>query len=209
MGKNNTILHGITFTGGITVNGPMFDIHDNEHVHFHMTPADEPQNDEQEAPANPPEKPADPAKAFVDRVKLIMKNAEKDNGKEMPIKARGNGGVYTYNVEGTTFGIVMDKIIECHKDSIANYLDGANAKKAVMMKYVCPFLGAILDAHLFTPTQMEKNDLEEALNSVFGPGSSASTKLSAEHLSDSGQYLIELVKVELKNLKSNAKSLLR
>ena len=26
---------GITFTGNITVNGPMFDIHDNEHVHIH------------------------------------------------------------------------------------------------------------------------------------------------------------------------------
>lgn len=26
---------GITFAGAITVNGPMFDIHDNEHVHIH------------------------------------------------------------------------------------------------------------------------------------------------------------------------------
>lgn len=25
---------GVTFTGAITVNGPMFDIHDNEHVHI-------------------------------------------------------------------------------------------------------------------------------------------------------------------------------
>lgn len=28
---------GITFTGPITVNGPMFDIHDNEHIHFNVT----------------------------------------------------------------------------------------------------------------------------------------------------------------------------
>ena len=27
-------LPGITFTGNITVNGPMFDIHDNQHVHI-------------------------------------------------------------------------------------------------------------------------------------------------------------------------------
>lgn len=159
----------------------------------------------QENPVNPPEDPADPVKAFVDTVKLIMKNAEKDNGKEKPIKARGNGGTYVYNVEGTLFGIVMDKIFESHKDSIADYLDGANAKKAVSMKYVCPFLGAILDGHLFTPPQMEKNSLEDALNCVFGSGSSASTKLSAKNLSESGKYLVELIKVELKNLKPNPK----
>lgn len=134
-----------------------------------------------------------------------MKNAEKDNGKVKPIKARGNGGTYIYNVEGTLFGIVMDRIFESHKDSIEEYLEGSNAKKAIMMKYVCPFLGAILNDHLFTPTQMEKNDLEDALNSVFGEGSSASTKLSAENLPESGKFLVELMKVELKNLQSNQK----
>jgi len=169
---------------------------------------DELQNDEQEAPANPPEDSDDPVKAFVDRVKLIMKNAEKDNGKEKPIKARGNGGTYIYNVEGTLFGIVMDKIFESYRDSIADYLDGASAKKAVSMKYVCPFIGAILNGHLFTPPKMEKKDLEEALDSVYSAGSSASTKLSAKNLSESGKYLVELMKVELKNLKSSHKNAL-
>ena len=27
---------GVTFTGSVTFNGPMFDIHDNEHVHIDM-----------------------------------------------------------------------------------------------------------------------------------------------------------------------------
>ena len=31
---------GITFAGAITVNGPMFDIHDNEHVHIHANGQD-------------------------------------------------------------------------------------------------------------------------------------------------------------------------
>lgn len=35
MGEKNQGIGGITFTGSITVNGPMFDIHDNEHVHIH------------------------------------------------------------------------------------------------------------------------------------------------------------------------------
>ena len=35
MAENNQGIGGITFTGDITVNGPMFDIHDNQHVHIH------------------------------------------------------------------------------------------------------------------------------------------------------------------------------
>ena len=34
MEKKNKTVSGITFTGDITVNGPMFDIHDNQHVHI-------------------------------------------------------------------------------------------------------------------------------------------------------------------------------
>ena len=35
MSKDNN-LPDITITGGITVNGPMFDIHDNQHVHVNV-----------------------------------------------------------------------------------------------------------------------------------------------------------------------------
>ena len=35
MAENNQGIGGITFTGDITVNGPIFDIHDNQHVHIH------------------------------------------------------------------------------------------------------------------------------------------------------------------------------
>ena len=34
MAKDNGNTPDITFSGDITVNGPMFDIHDNEHVHI-------------------------------------------------------------------------------------------------------------------------------------------------------------------------------
>lgn len=32
--KFDNILPGVSFTGPITINGPMFDIHDNQHIHF-------------------------------------------------------------------------------------------------------------------------------------------------------------------------------
>ena len=34
MAKKNNDIPGVTLTGDITVNGPMFDIHDNTHVHI-------------------------------------------------------------------------------------------------------------------------------------------------------------------------------
>ena len=35
MAEKEQVVGGITFTGNIMVNGPMFDIHDNQHVHIH------------------------------------------------------------------------------------------------------------------------------------------------------------------------------
>ena len=34
MAKKNNDIPGVTLEGDITVNGPMFDIHDNTHVHI-------------------------------------------------------------------------------------------------------------------------------------------------------------------------------
>lgn len=36
MGNKTTEMMGVTFSGPVTFNGPMFDIHDNEHVHMHV-----------------------------------------------------------------------------------------------------------------------------------------------------------------------------
>ena len=33
--RQATRMFGMTVMGGITVNGPMFDIHDNQHLHFY------------------------------------------------------------------------------------------------------------------------------------------------------------------------------
>ena len=46
MAEKNQGIGGITFTGAITVNGPMFDIHDNQHVHIHANGQYEDKEDE-------------------------------------------------------------------------------------------------------------------------------------------------------------------
>ena len=46
---------GVTFTGSVTFNGPMFDIHDNQHVHIGVQmPEAEQQPQQQEAPPEVP-----------------------------------------------------------------------------------------------------------------------------------------------------------
>ena len=192
MANNNKTIPEITFTGNITVHGPMFDIHDNEHVHFYMAPADERQNDDIEESVNPPMEMVDPVKAFVDRVKLIMKNAEKDNGKEKPIKARGNGGTYIYNVDGDGFCGVMDDLLLTHEKELAAYLAGASADTATNIKYVAPFIGFILDTHCFTHKDMPKNAFQEAFESVYGEGTSAVSKMSDKEPPEENKKLFEV-----------------
>lgn len=46
MEKTNKDVPSITFTGGITVNGPMFDIHDNQNVYIGRLGNENPNEDE-------------------------------------------------------------------------------------------------------------------------------------------------------------------
>ena len=195
--------------------GPNLDVHDGGVVHLHQdkdgrwhTEEKEIQDAEmvecEQGEAGKEESPVD---CFVQRVKGIMLKAETENGKEKPLTARGNGGNYTYQVEGHLFGRVMDNLQQYYADSIEDYLEGADAKKAVMMKFVCPFLGAVLETHLFTPAQMPKKDLEPALNEVYGEASSAASKLKTTDLSKSGLILIENMKSVAEKLKKTLKNL--
>lgn len=166
--------------------------------HIHIGNNDAKRNDDEVAEvakdntATSPENDVDPAKAFVDRVKLIMKNAEKDNGKEKPIKARGNGGTYIYNVDGDGFCGIMDDLLLTHEKELADYLKGASADTATNIKYVAPFIGFILDTHYFTHKDMPKNAFQEAFESVYGDGTSAVSKMSDKEPPEENKKLFEV-----------------
>lgn len=166
--------------------------------HIHIGNNDAKRNDDEVAEvakdntATSPENDVDPAKAFVDRVKLIMKNAEKDNGKEKPIKARGNGGTYIYNVDGDGFCGIMDDLLLTHEKELADYLKGASADTATNIKYVAPFIGFILDTHYFTHKDMPKNAFQEAFESVYGEGTSAVSKMSDKEPPEENKKLFEV-----------------
>ena len=57
MEKKTKTIGGITFTGDITVNGPMFDIHDNQHVHIYHKGESEQKKEEEEVKDDPQELP--------------------------------------------------------------------------------------------------------------------------------------------------------
>ncbi|MBQ3699742.1 MAG: hypothetical protein II886_07515 [Prevotella sp.] len=135
-----------------------------------------------------------PVDAFVNCVKHIMLKAEEENGTVKPLTARGNGGIYTYNVNGKAFVGVMDTLVEKYEDRIKAYLDGLTAQKAKTIKYVAPFIGAVLETHLFSPANMPKKDIEPAFESEYGRGTSAVSKMAKSNLSETGNTLVETLK---------------
>lgn len=142
-----------------------------------------------------------PVDAFVNCVKHIMLKAEDENGTVKELTARGNGGTYTYNVNGKEFCAVMDEIVKNYEDKIKAYLEGLTVAKAKSMKYVAPFIGAVLETHLFSPENMPKKDIESAFENEFGKGNSAVSKMAISNLPERGKTLIETLKIVAKRPK--------
>ena len=151
--------------------------------------------------ARRPVEGSNPAKHFVEQVKHIMLKAEDDNGTEKRITARGNGGIYTYNVDGKGFVKVMDELLACHEKEIKDYLGSATAKQAISIKYVAPFIGMVLDTHLYTPSQMPKTDMKEVFETVYGKNTSAVSKMSDKHPSEEAKNLYETAQKIMKRHK--------
>lgn len=150
--------------------------------------------DNPDAPIITPNDGTNSIESFVDTVKFIIKTAEKDNGKEKPIKARGKGGTYIYNVDGDGFCDVMDDLLLTHEKELADYLAGASADTATNIKYVAPFIGSILDTHCFTHKDMPKNAFQEAFESVYGKGTSAVSKMSDKNPSEEAKKLFDVTR---------------
>ena len=137
----------------------------------------------------------DPAVAFVKRVKDIMLAAAENNGKRMMNNARGNTVTYTYNVDGEGFCAVMDKLLEDNRVEIVAYLDGANAKDAVRIKYVAPFIGHVHSKHRYSPDQMPNLAFKDAFEVFYKNGNYAVNKMSDKYPSDEAQKLYRAVDI--------------
>ena len=110
----------------------------------------------------------DPAVAFVERVKEIMLKAEKDNGKQKQNNSRSYTTTYIYKVDGKGFGMVMDELLANYEHVIKDYLDGATAETAVSIKYVAPFIGYVLDTHLYSAAKIQRMSSKMCLRQSMG-----------------------------------------
>ncbi len=136
----------------------------------------------------------EPVVAFVERVKEIMLKAEKDNGKQKQNNSRSYTTIYIYNVDGKGFCKVMDELLADYKNTINDYLNGATAEAAVSIKYVAPFIGYVLDTHLYSPDKMPKIAFKDVFESVYGKGTSAVSKMSDKNPSNEADILYKTVK---------------
>ena len=136
----------------------------------------------------------DPAVAFVERVKEVMLKAEKDNGKQKQNNSRSYTTTYIYNVDGKGFGKVMDELRANYEHVIKDYLDGATAETAVSIKYVAPFIGYVLDTHLYSASKMPKNEFKDVFETVYGKGTSAVSKMSDKNPSSEAEVLYKTAK---------------
>lgn len=142
----------------------------------------------------------DPAAAFVERVKAIMTEAAKNNGKRMTNNARGNTTIYTCNVDDKGFAAVMDKLLEENRAEIEAYLGGANANVAVKIKYVAPFIGHIHSTHRYTPEQMPNTEFKDAFEAFYGNGDTAVNKMTEKYPSDEAKKLhkaVDIIMIQL------------
>ena len=169
---------------------------EHQHIHMgHQAVEDESVGEEVEFEEEDEEKEMiDPAVAFVERVKDIMLRAEKDNGKQKQNNSRSYTTTYIYNVDGKGFGKVMDELLANYEYIIKDYLDGATAETAVSIKYVAPFIGYVLDTHLYSAEKMPKNEFKDVFVAVYGKGTSAVSKMSDKNPSNEAVVLYKTAK---------------
>ena len=136
----------------------------------------------------------EPAVIFVKRVKEIMLMAEKDNGKQKQNNSRSFITTYIYNVDGKGFGKVMDELLANYDYVLKDYLKGTTAETAGSIKYVCPFIGYVLDTHLYSAAKMPKNEFKKVMQIVYGKGTSAVSKMSDKNPSNEADILYKTAK---------------
>lgn len=147
-----------------------------------------------EHPETKPKGESEVIRIFVDTVKLLMMKATKDNSTHRTMTPRGHSDSYIYNVEGERICLVMDILQVKHEPLLRDYLQDATANTANSIKYVAPFIGYILDTHLFTHAKMPKKDLDWVFKEVYGKNTSAVKKLNYSECSDEAKRLFEALK---------------
>jgi hypothetical protein len=97
-------------------------------------------------------------------------------------------------------GIVqmLDELQANHQPVLDEYLKDATDLTADSIKYVAPFIGYLLDSHLFTPKKMPKKDLDWVFQDMYGKNTSAVSKMSNKCPLDETQKLFDTAEMVMK-----------
>ena len=71
---------------------------------------------------------------------------------------------------------MIDELLNNHRKYITNYLKGT--RKPTGVTYIFPFLGEIINAHLFNDSKLQKCDLEDIFIKFNYDGRTAVSKMS-------------------------------
>ncbi len=132
---------------------------------------------------------ADLAHDFVERIKLLMKSAAESNNTYKTLTSRGHSEKYLYSVDAEGVCKLMDDLLATRETVICDYLADATKTTATSIKYVAPFIGFLLDTHVYTPEKMPKKELEVVFQKIYGSRTSAVAKMSNKFPSDEAQNL--------------------
>ena len=147
-----------------------------------------------DAPDSVGEEEKTPAEAFIEKVKRLFLLMEDENGTTKDITSRGNGGTYKFDVKGKALGEVLDEVLANNEQYVKDYLDGATTETAIQLKFVCPFIGYILDTHLYSTDKLQKKDLKPVFEIEYGKGTSAVSKLNHNDVCYEAENLFNILK---------------
>lgn len=154
-----------------------------------------------EHPETKPQGVSEVVRVFVDRVKLLMNMAAEQNNTQKTLISRGHADTYLYMVDAEGIGQMMDELVATHEKVIMEYLGDASDATANTIKYVAPFIGFLLDTHIYTAEKMPKKELDGVFRQVYGKNTSAVSKMSNKYPSDEAKTLFDAAEKVIEKLK--------
>lgn len=131
-------------------------------------------------PSKPPKKEVtqEPKEVqWAKRLKAIARKISKElDNQIVSTNSRGYSSSYIFKFDSKGFCGMIDELLSNYSPYIKSYLKGTH--KPTGVTYIFPFLGEIINAHLFNDDKLQKSDLEDILNKFKYNGRTAVSKMS-------------------------------
>lgn len=114
---------------------------------------------------------------WAKKLKAIARKISKElDNQTISINTRGYSSSYIFKFNSKGFCGMIDELLSKYSPYIKNYLKGT--QKPTGVTYIFPFLGEIINAHLFNDSKLQKCDLEDIFIKFNYDGRTAVSKMS-------------------------------